>query len=192
MRHFARKERKHMEYAVKSRLQSTARNSPAPRKTASSVTTPPRRKNMRVKHFTSTIDPSFIMDAGHTTFPVGQQVSLPGHFDVPIVSEAAHPLAKGYQCRVRLHQTPSINLSFPWNKPTRLSGRYQLPTIRRHWQTRINFVCSSNPLAFASPVATTPILPPACPVLARCRTRLKRFPPSTEAHNAAYLRQHRN
>jgi len=94
-----------MEYAVKSRLQSTARNSPAPRKTASSVTTPPRRKNMRVKHFTSPIDPSFIMDAGHTTFPVGQQVSLPGHFDVPIVSEAAHPLAKGYQCRVRLHQS---------------------------------------------------------------------------------------
>src|SRR5271156_2791052 len=42
------------------------------------------------------------MDAGHITLPVGQQVSLPGHFDVPVVLEAARPLAKGFECRVRL------------------------------------------------------------------------------------------
>jgi len=42
------------------------------------------------------------MDAGQTTLPVGQQVSLPGHFDVPVVLEAARPLAKGFECRVRL------------------------------------------------------------------------------------------
>ena len=106
MRHFAHKERKHKGYALKSRLQSTARNSPAPHKTASSGRRPQdARMCVQLKHFPSTIDPSFIMDAGHTTFSVGQQASLPGHFDVPIVSEAAHPLAKGYQCRVRLHQS---------------------------------------------------------------------------------------
>ncbi len=37
-----------------------------------------------------------------TTLPIGQQVSLPGHFDVPVVLEAARPLAKGFECRVRL------------------------------------------------------------------------------------------
>ena len=34
--------------------------------------------------------------------PIGQQVSLPGHFDAPVVLEAARPLGKGYECQVRL------------------------------------------------------------------------------------------
>jgi len=34
--------------------------------------------------------------------PAGQQVSLPGHFDTPVILEAARPLAKGFECRVRL------------------------------------------------------------------------------------------
>jgi hypothetical protein len=33
---------------------------------------------------------------------VGQQVSLSGHFDAPVMLGAARPLAKGYGCRVRL------------------------------------------------------------------------------------------
>lgn len=36
------------------------------------------------------------------TLPVGQQVFLPGHFNVPVILEAARPLAKGFECRVRL------------------------------------------------------------------------------------------
>jgi hypothetical protein len=35
-------------------------------------------------------------------FLFGQQVSLPGHFDTPVVLEAARPLTKGFECRVRL------------------------------------------------------------------------------------------
>ena len=42
--------------------------------------------------------PSF----GSPSLPIGQQVSLPGHFDVPVVLEGARPLAKGFECRVRL------------------------------------------------------------------------------------------
>ena len=34
--------------------------------------------------------------------PIGLQVSLPGHFNVPVVLEAARPLGKGFECRVRL------------------------------------------------------------------------------------------
>jgi hypothetical protein len=34
--------------------------------------------------------------------PIGQQVSLLGYFDYPVVPEAARPLAKGYECRGRL------------------------------------------------------------------------------------------
>ena len=37
-----------------------------------------------------------------TSLPIGLQVSLPGHFDVPVVLESARPLAKGFECRVRL------------------------------------------------------------------------------------------
>lgn len=37
-----------------------------------------------------------------TSLPIGQQVSLPGHFDVCVVLESARPLAKGFECRVRL------------------------------------------------------------------------------------------
>ena len=34
--------------------------------------------------------------------PLGQPVSMPGHFDVPVVIEAARKLVSGYECRVRL------------------------------------------------------------------------------------------
>jgi hypothetical protein len=37
-----------------------------------------------------------------TRLPIGQQVSLPGHFDIPVILEAARPLGKGFECRVRL------------------------------------------------------------------------------------------
>jgi hypothetical protein len=43
-----------------------------------------------------------LMPASSTTLPIGQQVSLPGHFDVSVVLEAARPLGKGFECRVRL------------------------------------------------------------------------------------------
>ena len=38
--------------------------------------------------------------------PIGQQVSLPGHFDVRVTLEAARPLAKGFECRVRMPTAP--------------------------------------------------------------------------------------
>jgi len=41
--------------------------------------------------------------AGQVTgFPIGKQVRLPGHFDVPVILESARPLGNGYECRVRL------------------------------------------------------------------------------------------
>ena len=40
--------------------------------------------------------------SGSLSLPIGQQVSLPGHFDKPVVLESARPLAKGFECRVRL------------------------------------------------------------------------------------------
>ena len=40
------------------------------------------------------------------TLPLGQRISLPGHFDVPVVLEDARALGEngsgGYECRVRL------------------------------------------------------------------------------------------
>jgi SNF2 family DNA or RNA helicase len=48
------------------------------------------------------------MDGAHepVVLPVGHRISLPGHFDVPVVLEHARPLgadgSSGYECRVRL------------------------------------------------------------------------------------------
>jgi hypothetical protein len=40
------------------------------------------------------------------SFPLGQRINLPGHFDVPVILEDARPLgdggAGGYECRLRL------------------------------------------------------------------------------------------
>jgi len=35
-------------------------------------------------------------------FPIGQRISLPGHFPEPVVLEAVRPIGAGYECRVRL------------------------------------------------------------------------------------------
>lgn len=35
-------------------------------------------------------------------FPIGQRVTLPGHFDTPVTLEEARPVGTGYECRVRL------------------------------------------------------------------------------------------
>ncbi len=35
-------------------------------------------------------------------FPIGQRITLPGHFREPVVLEAVRPIGAGYECRVRL------------------------------------------------------------------------------------------
>jgi hypothetical protein len=42
------------------------------------------------------------MGGTNAKLPIGQQVSFPGHFAAPITLEAAHPVAQGYACHVRL------------------------------------------------------------------------------------------
>ena len=42
------------------------------------------------------------MTDNHARRPIGQQVSLPAHFDAPVVLEAAGPLGIGYECRAHL------------------------------------------------------------------------------------------
>ena len=42
------------------------------------------------------------MGGTNAQLPIGQQVSLPGHLDLPVTLESARPLAKGFECRVRL------------------------------------------------------------------------------------------
>ena len=45
-------------------------------------------------------DPELAMT--DTAFPIGQRVTLPGHFPEPVVLEAVRPIGTGYECRVRL------------------------------------------------------------------------------------------
>ena len=42
------------------------------------------------------------MADGPLSLPIGQPVRMPGHFDAPVLLEAARPLGMGYECRVRL------------------------------------------------------------------------------------------
>jgi hypothetical protein len=37
-----------------------------------------------------------------TQFPIGQRISLPGHFPEPVLLEAVRPIGHGFECRVRL------------------------------------------------------------------------------------------
>ena len=47
------------------------------------------------------------MEPTNNQFPIGQRVSLPGHFPDPVVLEAVRPIGAGYECRVRtLDGTP--------------------------------------------------------------------------------------
>ena len=41
------------------------------------------------------------MGGTNAQLPIGRQVSLPGHFDLPVTLESARPLGKGFECRVR-------------------------------------------------------------------------------------------
>jgi hypothetical protein len=42
------------------------------------------------------------MGGTNAQLPIGQQVSLPGHFDLPVTLESTWPLRKSFECRVRL------------------------------------------------------------------------------------------
>ena len=42
------------------------------------------------------------MTEDNLVLPIGRQVTIPGHFSVPVVLEDARPLGAGYECRVRL------------------------------------------------------------------------------------------
>ena len=44
----------------------------------------------------------FVMGGTNAQLLIGQQVSLPGHFALPVALEAAHPVPQGYECQVRL------------------------------------------------------------------------------------------
>ena len=43
------------------------------------------------------------MGGTNAQLPIGRQVSLPGHFDLPVALKSARPLGKRFECRVRPH-----------------------------------------------------------------------------------------
>ena len=44
----------------------------------------------------------FVMGGTNAQLPIGRQVSLPGHFALPVTLEAAIQAAQGYECQIRL------------------------------------------------------------------------------------------
>ena len=42
------------------------------------------------------------MTVDASKMPVGQRITLPGHFDHDVTLEGVRPLGKGFECRVRL------------------------------------------------------------------------------------------
>jgi hypothetical protein len=61
------------------------------------------------------------MGGTNAQLPIGQQVSLPGHFALPVTLEAAHPVAQGYECQVRLPDGTLEQISISLDEATTLS-----------------------------------------------------------------------
>jgi len=63
------------------------------------------------------------MSEAEDSFPIGQRVTLPGHFPEPVVLEAVRRLGAGYECRVRLRDgTPDEAILSPEEAET-LAGQ---------------------------------------------------------------------
>jgi hypothetical protein len=54
---------------------------------------------------------------------IGQQVSLPGHFALPVTLEAAHPVAQGYECQVRLPDGTLEQITISLDEATTLAAQ---------------------------------------------------------------------
>ncbi|RKY23901.1 MAG: hypothetical protein DRP79_08540 [Planctomycetota bacterium] len=63
-----------------------------------------------------------------TTLPIGQRVSLPGHFDVPVILEDARSLGNGYECRVRLPDGSLEETVISAEEPVALVEKEELET----------------------------------------------------------------
>jgi SNF2 family DNA or RNA helicase len=65
--------------------------------------------------------------------PIGQRVSLPGHFDVPVILEDARPLgpdgSSGYECRVRLPDGSLDEAVISSAEAASLAGADRAPSI---------------------------------------------------------------
>jgi hypothetical protein len=59
-------------------------------------------------------------------FPIGRQVSLPGHFDIPVTLESGRPLGRGFECRVPLHGGTFDKAVTPGKREEKKVGQKQL------------------------------------------------------------------
>ena len=76
--------------------------------------------------FQPTIARLFVMGGTIAQFPIGRQVSLPEHFDLPVTLESAHPLVKGLEWRVRLHDGTLNEAVTPGQREEKKVGQKQL------------------------------------------------------------------
>src|ERR1043166_6312893 len=87
------------------------------------------------------------------TLPIGQQVSLPGHFDVRVKLEAARPLAKGFECRVRMPDGSIEEAVISADEAAALSGTIaateEKPTLANADQLRLLVESARIRLAYA-------------------------------------------
>lgn len=62
-------------------------------------------------------------------FPIGQRVSLPGHFLEPVTLEAVRAIGSGYECRVRLSDgTPDEAILSPEEAAALIGTTVAAPT----------------------------------------------------------------
>ena len=87
------------------------------------------------------------------TLPIGQQVPLPGHFDVRVKLEAARPLAKGFECRVRMPDGSIEEAVISAEEAAALSGTIaaaeEKPTLATADQLRLLVESARIRLAYA-------------------------------------------
>ena len=126
--------------------------------------------------------PVFAMSEALTTLPIGQQVSLPGHFDVRVTLESARPLAKGFECRVRMPDGTLEEAVISVEKAAALSGTAPTadtnPPLANADQLRLLVESVRIRLAYAHDRHFAVSLSGKSKLQPRCRLRLRRYGPS--------------
>jgi len=107
--------------------------------------------------------------------PIGKQVSLPGHFDAPVTLEAARPLGRGYECRVRLPDGSLDEAVITAEEAAALAGDSE--PVESKTTTfdaeQLRLLVESARIRWPTPTISTS--PSACPVSAPYHTRSKLF-----------------
>ena len=121
------------------------------------------------------MEQSFTPQIAVEKFPIGQRVTLPGHFLELVTLESVRFIGSGYECRVRLPDGTPDEAILSQEEGAALAGQSvaALALIQRADAEKLRLLVESA--AYALLTRMTVSLLSACREFGRCRTRSKQF-----------------